>query len=76
MKQEFEEWAEGKVSLVPHEHTYINLNAQIAWSAWQRAWNIAIREQRRRDEEEIVALKNKITVATNALTSKVIGERR
>ena len=76
MKQEFEEWAEGKVTLVPHEHTYVNLNAQIAWSAWQRAWNIAIREQRRRDEEEIVALKNKITVATNALTSKVIGERR
>jgi hypothetical protein len=76
MKQEFEEWAEGKVVLVPHEHTYVNLNAQIAWSAWQRAWNIAIREQRRRDEEEIVALKNKITVATNALTSKVIGERR
>ena len=76
MKQEFEEWAEGKVTLVPHEHTYVNLSAQIAWSAWQRAWNIAIREQRRRDEEEIVALKNKITVATNALTSKVIGERR
>ena len=76
MKQEFEEWADGKVQLVPYEHTYINLNAQIAWSAWQRAWNIAIREQRRRDEEEIVALKNKITVATNALTSKVIGERR
>lgn len=76
MKQEFEEWSEGKISLVRHENSYVNLSAQIAWSAWQRAWNIAIREQRRRDEEEIVALKNKITVATNALTSKVIGERR
>ena len=76
MKQEFEEWAEGKISLVRHENYYANTSAQVAWSAWQRAWSIAIREQRRRDEEEIVALKNKITVATNALTSKVIGERR
>ena len=76
MKQEFEEWSEGKISLVRHENYYANTSAQVAWSAWQRAWNIGIREQRRRDEEEIVALKNKITVATNALTSKVIGERR
>jgi hypothetical protein len=70
MKEEFEEWAEGKISLVHHEKSYANLNAQIAWSAWQRAWNIAIREQRRRDEIEIAALKQRIAVAVNALVLK------
>ena len=70
MKQEFEEWAEGKVQLVPHDHTYVNVNAQIAWSAWQRAWSIGVREQRRRDELEISALKHKIAVVMNALKAK------
>lgn len=72
MKQEFEEWAEGKISLVRHEGSYVNLSAQVAWSAWQRAWNIAIREQRRRDELEISYLKNKISVAIEALTTKQV----
>lgn len=70
MKEEFEEWSEGKISLVRHEGSYVNLSAQIAWSAWQRAWNIAIREQRRRDELEISALKHKIAVVMNALKAK------
>lgn len=70
MKQEFEEWAEGKISLVRHDNYYANTSAQVAWSAWQRAWNIGIREQRRRDELEISALKHKIAVVMNALKAK------
>jgi hypothetical protein len=72
MKQEFEEWAEGKISLVHHENSFANTNAQIAWSAWQRAWNIGIREQRRRDELEISYLKNKVSIAIDALTTKQV----
>ena len=72
MKQEFEEWAEGKISLVRHENYYANTSAQVAWSAWQRAWNIGIREQRRRDELEISYLKNKVSVAIEALTTKQV----
>ena len=72
MKEEFEEWSEGKISLVRHEGSYVNLSAQVAWSAWQRAWNIAIREQRRRDELEISYLKNKVSVAIDALTTKQV----
>ena len=72
MKQEFEEWAEGKISLVRHESSYANTSAQVAWSAWQRAWNIGIREQRRRDEVEISYLKNKVSVAIEALTTKQV----
>ena len=72
MKQEFEEWAEGKISLVRHENYYANTSAQVAWSAWQRAWNIGIREQRRRDELEISYLKNKVSLAIDALTTKQV----
>jgi len=32
MKQEFEEWADGKISLVRHENYYANTSAQVAWS--------------------------------------------
>ena len=70
MKQEFEEWAHGKISLAHEGRSYANTSAQIAWSAWQRAWNIGIREQRRRDELEISALKHKIAVVMNALKAK------
>lgn len=67
MKEEFEEWAESKVSLVHHGDSYANSDARLSWLAWQRAWNIAVREQRRRDEVEIDALKHRIAVAINAL---------
>jgi hypothetical protein len=70
MKQEFEEWAEGKISLVRHKNSFANTSAQVAWSAWQRAWNIAIKKQRQKDEEEIEHLKLVISVATKALNSK------
>ena len=53
MREDFEEWAKGKVALVHSDGNYRNLEAQTAWEAWQRAWNIAVREQRRKDEEEI-----------------------
>ena len=76
MKEEFEEWAKGKIALVNYDKDYANLEAQIAWQAWQRSWNIAVREQRRKDEEEIVALKHKITMASNALSTRLSGERK
>jgi hypothetical protein len=70
MKQEFEEWAEGKISLVRHENSFANTSAQVAWSAWQRAWNLAIKKQRQKDEEEIEHLHLVISVASKALNSK------
>tara|TARA_R110000822_G_scaffold290039_3_gene412071 strand:- start:1041 stop:1250 length:210 start_codon:yes stop_codon:yes gene_type:complete len=69
MKQDFEEWAHGKISLAHEGRSYANLSAQIAWSAWQRAWNIAIKKQRQKDAEEIELLNLKISVATKALQS-------
>ena len=70
MKQEFEEWAHGKISLAHEGRSYANTSAQIAWSAWQRAWNIAIKKQRQKDAEKIEHLKLVISVATKALNSK------
>ena len=70
MKQDFEDWAHGKILLAHEGKSYANLTAQIAWSAWQRAWNIAIKKQRQKDEEEIEHLKLVISVATKALNSK------
>lgn len=70
MREEFEEWAKGKVALVTSHNTYNNLEAQIAWEAWQRAWNIAVREQRRKDEEEIKLLKLKINTAIATLGTR------
>ena len=70
MKEEFEDWAHGKISLAHEGRSYANLSAQIAWSAWQRAWNIAIKKQRQKDEEEIEHLKLVISVASKALNSK------
>jgi hypothetical protein len=67
LKEEFEEWAKGKVALTYYNTDYTNLEAQIAWQAWQRAWNIAVREQRRKDEEELNALKHKINSAKAVL---------
>jgi hypothetical protein len=37
MKEDFEEWAKGKVALAHYNTDYANLEAQIAWQAWQRA---------------------------------------
>lgn len=71
MKEEFEAWAEGKIALAHYKGEYANLDAQLAWGAWQRAWMIAVREQRRKDEEEIIALKHKINAAVNILESKI-----
>jgi len=70
LKEEFEAWAEGKIALTHYKGEYANLDAQITWSAWQRAWNIAVREQRRKDEEEINALKHKVNAAMAVLGTK------
>ncbi len=70
MKEEFEAWAEGKIALAHYKGEYANLEAQLTWSAWQRAWMIAVREQRRKDEEEINALKHKINSAMAVLGAK------
>jgi hypothetical protein len=71
MKEDFEEWAKGKVALDHYNTDYANLEAQIAWKAWQRAWNIAIRAQRQRDEEEINALRHKINAAMAVLGASI-----
>ena len=70
MKEAFEEWAKGKIALAHYNTEYANLEAQTAWQAWQRAWNIAVREQRRKDEDEINALKHKIKSAMAVLGVK------
>ena len=70
MKQDFEDWAHGKILLAHEGKSYANLTAQIAWSAWQRAWNLAIKKQRQKDEEEIYHLNLVISVASKALNSK------
>ena len=70
MKKDFEEWANGKISLAHQGKSYANTSAQIAWSAWQRAWNLAIKKQRQKDEEEIEHLHLVISVASKALNSK------
>ena len=76
MKEDFEHWANGKVALDYYDTDYVNLETQIAWQAWRRAWQIAVREQRLKDENEIVALKHKIAMARNALDFKLSGERK
>ncbi len=75
MKEEFEEWAKGKVALAHYNGEYANLEAQTAWQAWQRAWNIAVRAQRQKDEEEITALKNKLRSIASLAGTKYIKER-
>lgn len=70
MKKDFEEWAHGKIFLAHEGRSYASTSAQVAWSAWQRAWNIAIKKQRQKDEEEIEHLHLVISVASKALNSK------
>jgi hypothetical protein len=70
MKKDFEEWAHGKISLAHEGRSYANTSAQVVWSAWQRAWNLAIKKQRQKDEEEIEHLNLVISVASKALNSK------
>ena len=75
MKEDFEEWAEGKVAIDHYKGEYANLEAQIAWQAWQRAWNIAVRAQREKDLVEINALRNKIKSIASLANTKYMGER-
>ena len=75
MKEDFEEWAKGKVALDNYKDDYANLEAQIAWQAWQRAWNIAVRAQRVKDEVEIQALRNKLMSIASLANTKYMGER-
>ena len=75
MREDFEEWAKGKISLAHYDTDYANLEAQIAWQAWQTAWKIAVREQRRKDDEEITALKNKLKAIAGLTGTKFLKER-
>ena len=75
MREDFEEWAKGKIPLVNYDKEYATLEAQIAWQAWQRAWNIAVRAQRQKDEEELSALKNKLRSIASLAGTKYIKER-
>jgi putative ribosome biogenesis GTPase RsgA len=68
MKTEFEEWAHGRILLAKRSDDYANQEAQTAWEAWQRAWKIAVQEQRFKDEREIDALKNKVKTALTVLS--------
>lgn len=74
MKEDFEEWAKGKIPVVNYGEDYATLQGQIAWQAWQRAWNIAIRAQRQKDEAEITALKNKLRSIASLAGTKYIKE--
>jgi len=71
MRAEFEEWAHGRIPIAKHGNDYKNLEAETAWAAWQSSWNIAVREQRLKDEKEIIELRNKIAMASNLLNTKV-----
>lgn len=75
MKEDFEEWAKGKIAIVNYDKDYANSEASIAWQAWQRAWNIAVRAQRQKDEEEIKALRNKLRSIASLASTKFMGER-
>ena len=75
MREEFEEWAKGKIPLVNYDKDYATLEAQMAWEAWQRAWYIAVREQRRKDDEEITALKNKLRAIAGLTNTKFLKDR-
>ena len=75
MKEDFEEWAKGKVAVAHYNGEYANLEAQIAWQAWQRAWNIAVRAQREKDEVEIKALQNKLRSIVSIASTKFVGDR-
>ena len=75
MREEFEDWADGKVSLEHYESNFVNLETQLVWQAWQTAWKIAIREQRRKDDEEITALKNKLKSIAALVGTKYLKER-
>ena len=71
MKEDFEEWAKGKIPLTNYNTEYASLETQVAWHAWQRAWNIAVRAQRQKDEEEINALRHKVNAAIAVLGTKI-----
>ena len=71
MKEDFEEWAKGKIPLTNYNTEYASLETQVAWQAWQRAWNIAVRVQRQKDEEEINALRHKVNAAMAILGTKI-----
>ena len=75
MKEDFEEWAKDKIAIVNYDKDYANLEAQIAWQAWQRAWNIAVRAQRERDEIEIRSLQNKLRSIVSIASTKFVGDR-
>jgi len=75
MKEEFEDWADGKVSLEHYNSNFVNLETQLVWQAWQTAWKIAIREQRRKDDEEVTALKNKLRSIASLAGTRYIKER-
>ena len=75
MREEFEEWAHGRIPIAKHGNDYKNLEADTAWAAWQSAWQRAAREQHLRDQEEITALRHKISAASNLLNSKITKER-
>jgi hypothetical protein len=75
MKEDFEQWADGKVAIDHYKGEYANLEAQIAWQAWQRAWNIAVRAQREKDEIEIRSLHNKLRSIVSIASTKFVGER-
>ena len=75
MKEDFEDWADGKVSLENYDSKFVNLETQLVWQAWQTAWKIAVREQRRKDDEEITALKNKLKAIAGLTGTKFLKER-
>jgi hypothetical protein len=74
MRQEFEDFLNRKGITASQEKKskfkYSNAKTQALWEAWQNGWQIAIYEQRIRDEREINVLKANIALAITTLENK------
>ncbi len=75
MREDFEEWAKGKIPLDNYDQDCATLETSIAWKAWQRSWHIAVRAQREKDEIEIKALRNKLLSIASLASTKFVGEK-
>jgi 5-formyltetrahydrofolate cyclo-ligase len=74
MRQEFEDFLNRRGITASQEKKsklkYSNAKTQALWEAWQNGWQIAIYEQRIKDEREINVLKANIALAITTLENK------
>lgn len=74
MRQEFEDFLTRRGITASKERKsklkYSSAKTQALWEAWQSGWQIAVYEQRIRDEKEINVLKANIALAITTLENK------